>query len=196
MTNSTRTIGIAILALCLPQLNAEPPTGWQMTGSKPADYDTGTDPEATYMGQASVRMKSLKPAIEGFGSMAQGISASQYQGKRIRFSANVRALDIEDAHGGAGLWVRVDKGTAPVAFDNMQKREIKGTSAWRRYDVVLDVPRDATGIFFGILMGGIGTVWVNGAKFEVVDTSVPVTDLMLKQPSTSDGPTNLEFDKQ
>jgi len=41
----------------------------------------------------------------------------------------------------------VDKGKETgVAFDNMQDRAIKGTTDWRRYEVVLDVPEDATGI--------------------------------------------------
>jgi len=47
-------------------------------------------------------------------------------------------------------------------------------SAWRNYEVVLDVPPEATGIFLGILLDGTGTVWISGAKFE--ETNLPTTD--------------------
>jgi hypothetical protein len=88
--------------------------------------------------------------------------------------------------------MRVDKGTKSVAFDNMQDRPIKGTANWRKYDVVLDVPQDATGIFFGVLLSGSGTVWLSDAKFEIVGASVPATgtDQMIQR----DEPTNLNFE--
>ena len=92
-----------------------------------------------------------------------------------------------------GLWMRVDgKRSQTLAFDNMQDRPVKGTSAWQNYEVVLDVPAGATGIFFGILLDGPGTVWMNSAKFEEVATSIPTTD---KVKAPAPGPTNLGFDK-
>jgi hypothetical protein len=60
------------------------------------------------------------------------------------------------------------------------------------YEVVLDVPSGATGIFFGVLLDGPGTVWMNSLKFEEVPTSIPSTD---KTKSAPQGPTNLGFDK-
>jgi len=52
--------------------------------------------------------------------------------------------------------MRGDKGTEVIAFDNMQKRAINGTTGWQRYEVVLDVPKDATVVAFGILLNGGG----------------------------------------
>ncbi len=46
------------------------------------------------------------------------------------------------------------------------------------------------GIAFGILLDGTGTAWINGAKFEVVDSSVPVTDMHLNMTT----PSNLSFE--
>jgi hypothetical protein len=45
--------------------------------------------------------------------------------------------------------MRVDKESKHVAFDNMHDRPITGSSDWKKYDVVLDVPQDSTGISFG-----------------------------------------------
>jgi hypothetical protein len=62
-----------------------------------------------------------------------------------------------------------------VGFDNMQNRAIRGTRQWKLYDVVLNVPPDATGISFGTLLAGPGEVWLNDLKFEVVGQDVPTT---------------------
>ena len=87
--------------------------------------------------------------------------------------------------------MRVDKGTEPLAFDNMQKRSISRTTGWQHYYVVLDVPKDATGIAFGILLSGPGQVWLNSTKFETVGLDVPATSASEK--SLPDKPVNLEF---
>jgi len=87
------------------------------------------------------------------------------------------------------LWMRVDKNSSAVAFDNMEDRAIKGTSDWQRYEVVLDVPKDATGIAFGILLAGPGTVWLNSTNFELVESDVPTTG----REHRPDAPTNLNF---
>jgi hypothetical protein len=196
MLTNVRTIlaqgfrSIALLAACSVALEAGVPTGWFVAGSKPAEYESGIDSSAAYKGHSSAFLKAKKPVVEGFGTLMQDIRAGHYLGKRVRFSAFVKT---EGVQGWAGLWMRVDKGSQQLAFDNMQDRSIKGTTNWQRYDVVLDVPEDATGIFFGVLLGGSGTVWLNNAKFETVGPAVPTTAAsMVQRP---DEPTNLDFEK-
>jgi len=87
--------------------------------------------------------------------------------------------------------MRVDQGESMIAFDNMQDRPIKGTTGWQRYDVVLDVPKDATGISFGILLAGTGEGWLNSTKFDVVEAETPVTKS--NDRKLPDKPVNLEF---
>jgi hypothetical protein len=93
--------------------------------------------------------------------------------------------------------MRVDKEQQMLAFDNMQSRPIKGTTDWKRYDVVLDVPQAATGIFLGILLDGQGTVWLSDVKFEVVGVEVPATGSAFTAFTalTADHPTNLNFEE-
>lgn len=161
-----------------------------MAGSKPSEYDSGIDPAAAYQNQQSAYLKAEGTTTPGtFGTLMQQFRADQYQGKRVRFSAFVRTEDVEKH---AGLWMRVDTPKGPVAFDNMQDRPLKGTSGWKSYEVVLDVPQGATGIFFGVLLQGKGKVWLNNGDFEVVDSSVATTG---KQARIPDEPTNLKFDK-
>jgi hypothetical protein len=196
---------LAFLAILSMILQAEAPQGWLLAGSKPADYETGTEPKGNYNDHPTAYLKSKKTP-EGttqktttdtssentppsFGTLMQQFRADQYLGKRIRFSAFVKAEAIQDW---AGLWMRVDKGSTVVSFDNMQDRAIKGSSDFRNYEVILDVPQDATGVAFGILLSGTGEVWINSAKFEVVDSSIATTGRMQHQET----PANLDFEKQ
>ena len=146
-----------------------------MAGSRPTEYDCNKDPSATYQGLPSTYLKSKDGlTTTGFGTLMQQFNAANYLGKRIQFSANVKAEGVTNW---SGLWMRVDHGNESVAFDNMQQRPIAGTRGWQRYSVVLDVPQEATGIFLGILLHGPGAVWMNGGKFEVVGADVPTTTM-------------------
>jgi hypothetical protein len=189
-----KTTGLPMMFLAsLLTALAAAPEGWFMAGSKPASYDTGVDSEAMYNGHPSAFVKSKQPSIDGFGTLMQQFKADQYLGKRIRFSAFVKSEGVKDW---AGLWMRVDKGsgasTKTLAFDNMQHRAIKGTTNWQNYEVVLDVPEDATGIFFGILLSSTGSVWLNTANFDVVPISIPTTGTSQTLP---EAPKNLDFQR-
>jgi len=170
-------------------MQAAAPAGWLLAGTKPASYETGTDAQVAYNGHPSAYLKAKEPVSDGFGTLMQDFRADKYLGERVRFSAFVKSDGIQSW---AGLWMRVDKDSGSVAFDNMQDRQIKGTTGWQKYDVVLDVPQDATGIFFGVLLDGPGAVWLNSAKFEVVGADVPTTGG--KGTKLPDGPTNLNFE--
>jgi hypothetical protein len=180
--NKTLNSFSAMLCFLLLLLNASiasaqssaPPPGWILAGDHPQNYLTGVDKDAVYQGHPSGYLKSKPSATEGFGTLMQRFDASQFAGMRVRLSAWVKSENVDDW---AGLWMRVDTATKSVAFDNMQHRAITGTTAWQRYAVVLDVPQDATGISFGVLVIESGTVWLNSVQFEIVGTDVPVTDM-------------------
>ena len=193
---STRVIFAAIrlfsfFFFCSLTLQAAAPTGWFLAGSKPASYDTGVDAQVSYNGHPCAYLKSKDSQIDGFGTLMQDFRAEHYLGKRVRFSAFVKTADVQ---AWAGLWMRIDKDSQQLAFDNMQNRPIKGTKDWQRYDVVLDVPQSATGIFFGLLLGGTGQVWISNVKFEVVQPDIQTTGGSIAPPMP-DEPANLNFDK-
>ena len=169
-------------------LYADAPLGWYLAGSKPAEYESGVDKQVQYNAHPSAYLRSKAAVSEGFGTLMQDFRAEQYAGKRVRLTAFVRSEGVQKW---AGLWMRVDKGRDSVAFDNMQNRPITGRNEWREYSVVLDVPQNATGIFFGVLLSGSGEVWVNSVKLEAVGPEVPITDLRTTQ--RLDHPVNLDF---
>lgn len=183
-------LGRPLLAQASSQTHGAP-SGWFLAGSKPASYRTGVDKTIIHEGQPSAYLLSAVPTTDGFGTLMQSIDAANYAGKRVRLRASVRSQDVGEW---AGMWMRVDKDRTVVAFDNMQSRAIKGTQPWSTYDVVLDVPEDATAISFGILLAGSGEVWIDHVTFEAVGKEIEITSPQRdRKPALSKSPVNLNF---
>ena len=92
----------------------------------------------------------------------------------------------------AGLWFRVDsKSKSGISFDNMADRPVKGTTDWKRYEIVLEVPGESINLAYGALLAGTGQIWFTDLKFEVVDGDVDETAKTMNQ--TLKEPTNLDF---
>jgi tetratricopeptide (TPR) repeat protein len=149
---------------------------WFLAGSRRGDYEIGEDTEVTRTGKPTSFIKAKDSAQGvGFGTMMQQMPPGTYLGKRVRLSGYVKNQDVGNW---AGLWMRVD-GPAKelLSFDNMSTRPIKGTSDWKNYEIVLDVPETSVNIAFGILLAGKGQVWLDDLKFEIVGKDVPTTGL-------------------
>lgn len=203
-TNRKRRLccAAAVLFTAVPMVCAQDIPGWFKAGSKPKEYTMGSDPSVVMTGKASGFIRGNPDAdSDGFGTYMQMFSAKDYLGKRIRLSAYVKTEGVENW---TSLWMRVDGAgqdgnRKSIAFDNMLKRQIKGTQNWTRHSIVLDVDAtQATNIAFGVMLSGKGTVWIDDVRFETVGPDVPVTDMMkemtAKQPPT--GPQNLGFEKK
>jgi hypothetical protein len=186
--------GILLLSAALLSsgiATASVPVGWTLAGSRPQDYEVGTIAATATSGKVGAYLKCVAEQANGFGTLMQEVSADAYHGRRVRLSANAKASNVE---GWAGLWMRVDSdGSRPLSFDNMANRPIKGTTGWKRYEVVLDVADQATAVAFGILLTGKGSVEVDTFRIEVVDASVPITTPPKTKLPVS--PHNLDFDE-
>lgn len=198
----------------LPELDAEHveghlvseiPEGWRVRGPQ-----IGVNPEqlGVFIDDLVVRdgksacILSVDAVNADWGTLMQDMSAERFRGKRVRFSGYVKAHRVS---GWAGLWMGVDtQSQQDVAYDDMEGRPIRGTSDWRRYEVVLDVDPSAVIINFGIILHGKGQVWLDDCRFVIVDGSVPVTDQFQRaRPRTlaipslvEDSPANLNFDEE
>jgi hypothetical protein len=173
------------------------PTGWYKAGSLPKSYDMGIDKGAGQDGKNAATIKSTAKKINGFGTLMQTCLADKYLGRRVRMSGMVKTKDVSDW---SGLWLRVDQKGARQAlgFDNMhdgkKNRSIKGTTEWKKYEIVLDVPVNASDLAYGALLAGTGQIWFDNIKFEVVDNSVPTTGLGADSKMPTNGPVNLDFE--
>jgi hypothetical protein len=192
-------LGALSLSATLAEARADRPGGW---GGGGEGYELSADRTVKHEGQASGSVKATDQdlAANGFGTLTQAIRADKYRGKRLRMSAYVKTADVD---GWSGLWMRVDgaKKTA-LAFDNMMDRSIKGTTDWAKYEVVLDIPEEAEGIYFGFLVAGKGQGWVDDIHLEVVGDDVKATALPV-EPQDPEGdlpkglpdePKNLDFE--
>jgi hypothetical protein len=160
--------------LAAPEL--EPmPAPWLVSGTHRANYQAGLLPSAsTYDGSRVVQLRlrdSVADAV-GFGTLTQSISASHYTGRRVRFAAAIRTREVSDW---AGLWLRVDTASGPHEMDNMHDRPLSQTTEWQQASVVLDIPKEAASLHFGVLLSGAGAVDLAQPRFEEVGTEVPVT---------------------
>lgn len=184
---------VAAAAISLtPALSAdatwgEIPNGWSSGGSAPQDYEFGTTQVEGISGKCAV-IKATAASPSGFGDLGQEIAADNYHGRRLRLSAKIKT----DHANRAQLWMRVDgPGRKVLAFYNMGTRPVTGTTDWKRYDVVLDVPSDALDIAFGYFLSGGGTAWARDFKLETVGRDVPVS-APSKKP-TPKTPVNMDF---
>jgi hypothetical protein len=179
---------LALLALSLPAC-ADPgfPKGWGGGTARPQDYEFGTAPTEGASGKNAAYIKGRPgAAANAFFSMLQCIRADDYIGKRMRLAARLKTVDSS----GEQLFMRVDGPTGAngelgkvLGFYNMGDRPIRGTTDWKTYSVVLDVPQGAAKICFGfILVGGKGEAWADDFSLDAVGKDVPLSTLPPRAP--------------
>jgi hypothetical protein len=195
LKNAFQCILLATTAITL--LSFDLPKGWIIAGDSPAKYEMGIDQGAALDGYNAATIKSIESSISGFGTLMQQCKASQYAGKKIKMRGYIKSSQVANW---AGMWLRVDQSgsTQSLAFDNMQDRPIKGNTDWTKYEIILDVPANASNLAFGVLLSGTGQVWFDNIAFEIVGASEKNTGSMKsnKESLIQDVPTNLGFEKE
>lgn len=169
------------------------PEGWILAGTAPKDYQVSVLPEKREGNNVVLLESGANPDPSKFGTLSQYCSADQYLGKRVRMTGYLKSENVKNW---AGMWFRVDDSKqkdVAMSFDNMSDRPIKNTTDWKKYEIVLDVPQQAGAMAFGVLLEGSGKVWISGISFEVVDQSVPTTNMVKERAALPQGPVNLDF---
>ncbi|MHC4748897.1 MAG: hypothetical protein ACYTFW_03395, partial [Planctomycetota bacterium] len=78
--------------------------------------------------------------------------ASDYRGKKVRFTAAVRVDE------GIGyLWLSVDVPRAQAVFD----QQIITSDKWQEYNIVAEVPEEAIKITYGLAYVGQGAAFID-----------------------------------
>lgn len=181
---------ISMISLSAVLLSFDLPEGWVKAGSDPGSYEMGKD---LIDGRHAATLKSARKKIRGFGTLMQTALPGKYAGKRVRMSGLIKSSDVK---AWAGMWFRVDRLNTgrSYAFDNMHDRSIKGTTDWKKYEIVLEVPEHASLLAYGVLLSGTGQVWFDDITFEIVDNTIPLTGNN-SSPDMDTEPKNLDFEK-
>jgi hypothetical protein len=168
---SAALAAFSLLALAQPAVTVPEP--WMLAGESPRMYEAGVDQDGVASGSKGAKyLRQVKGDGNSWATLMQSFAAKAYRGKRVRFTANVMTHDVSKW---AGIWMRVDTyAQHGAAFYNSQDEPMKGTLAWERRSVVLDVPADAASISLGVISAGTGETWIDGLSVEVVGDDVPV----------------------
>jgi hypothetical protein len=161
---------------------------WWKTGAAPNDYEFGLAHE-TFQGQPVASLRSIVQPARSFGAFCQTIAAEDYRGKRVRFSAALKATNVTDGWGGLLLRVHGPRLDETLAIDTMEDRPLVGTTDWQEHALVLDVAAAAATIAFGAGLSGEGELLVSQLAFQEVGGEVPVT----AGPHRPRQPQNLDF---
>ncbi|MBI1306713.1 MAG: hypothetical protein GC181_08875 [Bacteroidetes bacterium] len=184
-----------LLGISITVMSFDNATAWFKAGSQPKSYEMGIDKGTGINGANAASIKSKEKKIDGFGTLMQQCLPGKYLGKRIRMSGYLKSENVQSW---AGFWLRVDQSGSndPLSFDNMSNRPITGTTEWKKYDLVLDVPETASKLAYGALLHGTGQIWFTNITFEIVSDSIPTTgDRGINTSLTQKEPTNLNFEK-
>lgn len=190
---TARMLSFSLVAACLGVSNAtaEVPAGWHVAGSAPTQYEFSQAATAV-SGKYGALIAAKSETAGGFGTLMQTIAADDYRGARWRLSGFMKT----EKAGRAQMWMRVDGPEGKVlAFDNMDSRVVTGTTDWKRYEIVLDVPSTSIDIAFGFFLAQTGKVWGDNFKLEKVDATVPVTSVSPCVPGMPKAPANPDFER-
>ncbi len=158
-----------------PNAAALKTTAWQHRG-------LGQDEQGLYISARSHFPKTLYArSRSGFGTVTQWTDAAPFRGKEVRLRAAVRAQTDRKGHQ-AQLWLRVDRIDGNRGFfDNMSDRPIV-SQAWQAYEITGTVAQDAEKIYFGCLLLGYGTAWVDGFELAVREPGQPWEPVAIANP--------------
>jgi len=153
ITTSGQTVENSIINLDFEILENGKAKDWKDFGK--GDYNLEIDTTISQSGKNSAVIE-FEEGTPNFKAWAYNIPAI-YQGEKIKLTGYIKTENVTDGY--AGLWMRIDPS---VGFDNMNKRGVKGTTDWNKYEIELDLnPSKAKQIVVGGLLVGKGKMWID-----------------------------------
>jgi hypothetical protein len=145
------------------------------------------DSTIVYTGKGAVRLERDAKSPNPFTTITKRIPID-FEGKTIEFSGFLRTASVS---GFVGLWMREDGPAGTVQFDNMQSKQLKGTTNWTEYTISLPLDTKAKTLYFGVLLSGEGKVWIDDLNLLVDGKSIDEAPERIIEPTALD--TDQEF---
>ena len=160
------------------------PKNW--SGSPAGTF--AVDGQIVHGGRWALRIERKATSDGTFTAVSKGMPID-FTGTRLELRGFLRT---EDVSGFAGLWMREDGDGESVAFDNMQGRQLKGTTDWTEYSITLPLNKAAKRLVFGVLSSGTGRVWADDLRLLIDDS--PVVNAPRVEPPKTIMDLDREFD--
>lgn len=151
------------------------PTPWEQENME--QYESGLTGIEAFEGKWSLYLKSRGLKNLSKGGVCQSIRVPlEWMGRRIKLTAFVKSIEVD----AAGLYVKVEDDLRNLNVDFMKDRYIKGSTPWKQYKLVVDIPQNATLMEFGIKLQGKGKVFVDRFNFTTAGSEEEVTGKVVK----------------
>jgi len=121
------------------------------------------DDKVFHGGRWSARIERNPDSPSNFSTITKSIPMD-FSGATVELRGFLRT---EDVSGFVGMWMREDGEAPSLAFDNMQSRQLKGTTEWKEYSITLPIHPDAKQLFIGVLVAGTGKAWADDLQLLV-----------------------------
>lgn len=135
------------------------PKGW--FGGPPETIHA--DGSVVHSGSWAVRLERTASSPQAFSVITSALPV-HFTGNEIELRGFLRT---EDVSGYAGLWLRQDGDRPNLVLDNMEKRQLKGSTDWAEYSIKMPVHSEATRLYFGVLVSGTGKAWADDLQLLV-----------------------------
>lgn len=142
--------------------------GWSFAEGPSQHFDYGVALPTAAHPTASVFLKTKPGGSKGKGSVGQAFLADDYRGKRLRLSG---LLKTEQVEGATGVFLQAEGASETLRSANMQQQPLQGTHDWTPCALEIDVPTESISLALGLMLLGMGQVWLTDVRLEVVGES-------------------------
>jgi len=145
-----------------PRTPLTDPGAWHRFSFFDANYTAAPDPSVMHDGNATVCISSTpqarRPQWVSFNR--EDLNIDQFRGHHIVVTLWLKSRGVT---GGTGPWIKVyGQDPNPIGDEGqVGHRPLKGTTDWKQYMAEVNVPRQATGIDWGVVMNGTGKLWLD-----------------------------------
>lgn len=162
------------------------PAEWKSFGSQ--EYKIYLDSTISESGKFSAVIENTD-SIKKFRALAIELP-DNYKGQIIQLSGFIKTENVTDGY--AGLWMRIDP---KVAFDNMYKTGIKGSTDWKKYTITLRLDPEITDkITIGGLLVGKGKMWLDNLQVSIDGHDLDDKNIQVYKREISPAALDGEFD--
>jgi C-terminal processing protease CtpA/Prc len=168
-----------------PEAKGATPIGWFANPPGTVNVDN----QVVHSGRWSVRFDRNAASETGFSVITRSIPVD-FAGGNIELRGYLRTKDVA---GYAGLWMREDGDGQMLHLENMASQHVDGTREWTEYTITLPIDENAHQLFFGVLLAGTGTLWVDDLRLQVDGKPIAEAAPMERPLTVLD--TDHQFDK-